>query len=233
MAKQPEILGPSRWRVFAVYPNGQQKKQPNLQVIPKPIAQNFGIKDGSEVNIRIKNEDSDISKTFVTNVFSGTEFEIPKDIFPNGKSFLCEMAFDLLALGTDDDNGSPTEIEAVRKIRISLDLKKIHILNGTTECALTGDRVTESLEAAHIFPWSMANNNQRSNIENTLLLSATAHRLYDAGLIIISDAGFVNCIFDINKSSLKSVKDRINNISAQKRKFIRLRNTEYKKVTLK
>ncbi|NDW04669.1 HNH endonuclease signature motif containing protein [Jiella pacifica] len=229
MIKQPEILGRSRWRVFAVYPNGEKKKQPRLQVIPKTIAQNFELESGSEATIFIKNENNNLFRTFNTKLFSGTEFEIPEDIFLNGNSFLCEMAFDLSGSDIESNNESPTERETLGKIRVSLKLKQFHIQQGTTECALTGDGIIASLEAAHIFPWSIANHAQRRHIENTLLLSATAHRLFDAGLINISEEGIVVCEFDISKSSLKSVKEKLGYLSPHKREFIRLRNTTHKK----
>jgi predicted restriction endonuclease len=53
-------------------------------------------------------------------------------------------------------------------------------------CCVTGLRIRECLIASHIVPWS-ADEEHRADPTNGLCLSSTFDRLFDAGLITISD----------------------------------------------
>jgi putative restriction endonuclease len=55
------------------------------------------------------------------------------------------------------------------------------------QCAMCGLTFTEALEAAHIIHWNDASPGQRMDPRNGVLLCATHHRLYDAGLITVAD----------------------------------------------
>ena len=50
----------------------------------------------------------------------------------------------------------------------------------------------EALEAAHIIPWSKASLEERLLSKNGLLLCATHHRLFDAGLLTLSPTFQIN-----------------------------------------
>jgi len=54
-------------------------------------------------------------------------------------------------------------------------------------CCVTGLRVSECLVAGHIVPWG-EDERYRADPTNGLCLSATFHRLFDAGLVAISDS---------------------------------------------
>ena len=56
-------------------------------------------------------------------------------------------------------------------------------------CAVTGSITTAAVEASHIRPWADSNNQQRLDPNNGLLLTATLHKLFDAGLISFDDFG--------------------------------------------
>ncbi|MCL2776421.1 MAG: HNH endonuclease [Polyangiaceae bacterium] len=54
-------------------------------------------------------------------------------------------------------------------------------------CAFCGFSFGAALEAAHIIPWAAASARERMNVCNGLLLCATHHRLFDAGLISVTE----------------------------------------------
>ncbi len=54
------------------------------------------------------------------------------------------------------------------------------------KCAFTELSFTSALEACHIIPWSLANENERLDIRNGILLNSLHHKLFDRGLITIS-----------------------------------------------
>ncbi|MBK2105673.1 HNH endonuclease [Francisella philomiragia] len=55
------------------------------------------------------------------------------------------------------------------------------------KCAISGITIKECLEAAHVIPWTHADDNQKLDVRNGILLSATLHRLFDAGIIKINE----------------------------------------------
>ena len=54
-------------------------------------------------------------------------------------------------------------------------------------CAISGYTSPLLLEAAHIIPWSAANEYERLDPTNGILLSVLHHRLFDAGLITVGE----------------------------------------------
>lgn len=54
-------------------------------------------------------------------------------------------------------------------------------------CAICGLRFKETLDAAHIIPWSKATHSQRLSPRNGLLLCANHHKLFDSRRICISE----------------------------------------------
>jgi putative restriction endonuclease len=57
------------------------------------------------------------------------------------------------------------------------------------QCAVTGVGLPEVLVASHIKPWAQADNSERLDAYNGLLLSANLDRLFDRGLIGFADDG--------------------------------------------
>ena len=55
------------------------------------------------------------------------------------------------------------------------------------KCSICGLSFKETLDAAHIIPWSKANPSQRISPRNGLLLCSNHHRLFDNGWIDISE----------------------------------------------
>lgn len=56
------------------------------------------------------------------------------------------------------------------------------------ECAFCGVTFVEALDAAHIHPWASALPAQRLDVRNGLLLCSNHHRLFDAGMLGITEA---------------------------------------------
>lgn len=83
-----------------------------------------------------------------------------------------------------------TQRDTVIKSRIGQGLyRKNLITKYSSKCILTGIDNKNLLIASHIKPWSVCNNNERIDIENGLLLSATMDRLFDCGLITFNNSG--------------------------------------------
>ena len=57
------------------------------------------------------------------------------------------------------------------------------------KCVITGIDHPKLLVASHIKPWSVCDNNERTDTENGLLLSANMDRLFDCGLITFNNTG--------------------------------------------
>jgi len=81
--------------------------------------------------------------------------------------------------------GDPSRKPAMRKDRKGQPIFRQQILrNYDYQCCISGDRLGELLEAAHIQPYI----DERSNHpQNGLCLLVDLHRLFDAGLITITD----------------------------------------------
>lgn len=54
-------------------------------------------------------------------------------------------------------------------------------------CAFTGLTFLQGLEAAHILPWKHSTDSQKLDVRNGLLLNSFHHKLFDAGLITITE----------------------------------------------
>jgi HNH endonuclease len=63
------------------------------------------------------------------------------------------------------------------------------MMKWNNRCSVSESNIREVLRASHIMPWSKANNAERLDPENGLLLTATLDALFDKGLISFSDDG--------------------------------------------
>ncbi len=75
-------------------------------------------------------------------------------------------------------------------------------------CCVTGLRIRECLIASHIVPWSV-DEEYRADSTNGLCLSATFDRLFDAGLITISDDLRVRVAEGLMKSKNSSTEELV------------------------
>jgi putative restriction endonuclease len=81
--------------------------------------------------------------------------------------------------------GDPSRKPAMRKDRKGQPIFRQQVLRSYGyQCCISGDKIEELLEAAHIQPYV----DERSNHpQNGLCLRVDLHRLFDAGLIAITD----------------------------------------------
>lgn len=95
------------------------------------------------------------------------------------------------------DAGSPQKISnttrtALIEARVGQGAFRSGLLSRwNSKCALTGLQSPSLLVASHIHAWSLADNAERLDIDNGLLLAAHIDRLFDSGLISFSQNGDV------------------------------------------
>lgn len=73
-------------------------------------------------------------------------------------------------------------------------------------CAVTGCGVREALRASHVKPWRAANNKERLDPQNGLLLVADLDALFDTGLISFDDDGHVLVSKDLPRNEWQKLR---------------------------
>ena len=73
------------------------------------------------------------------------------------------------------------------------------------QCAVTGFSKLDVLIASHILPWSEADNNQRLDIDNGILLSPTFDALFDRHLISFENSGKIILADKIGLDAFKRI----------------------------
>ncbi|MCD7712717.1 MAG: HNH endonuclease [Firmicutes bacterium] len=83
-----------------------------------------------------------------------------------------------------------TEKEAIIKARIGQGTYREELLKKyNSKCVMTGIDNKKLLIASHIKPWAICSNQERTDVENGLLLCANMDRLFDSGLITFDNSG--------------------------------------------
>lgn len=102
--------------------------------------------------------------------------------------------------------GHPSKKTAVRKDRKGQSRFRLGILGSyDRRCCISGDEIEELLEAAHIQPYI----DERSNHEqNGLCLRVDLHRLFDDGLITITEQMTVRVSPRLEKTTYDSFSGR-------------------------
>ena len=125
-----------------------------------------------------------------------------------------------------------TETEAIVKSRIGQDKLRKELLNKSHCCELCGINLEEILVASHIKPWKDSDNNEKLDVENTLLLCAMHDALFDKGLISFGKDGkiIISKYLDENMQALLNIHDesRINNVSERKAKYLEYHLSKHK-----
>ena len=97
----------------------------------------------------------------------------------------------------------PSEKEITRRARIHQAFFRAAVLSSYDEtCCITGLRIPQCLIASHIRPWS-TDAQFRTDPRNGLCLSATFDRLFDYGLMTITDDLYVVISNRLRKSGEK------------------------------
>ena len=96
-----------------------------------------------------------------------------------------------------------TEKERIVRSRIGQGLFKKKLLSKSCRCAICGLNIKDLLIASHCKPWAKANNKERLDVNNGLLLCPTHDALFDRGLITFKEDGEIIISEEIEKSQYK------------------------------
>lgn len=92
------------------------------------------------------------------------------------------------------------------------------------KCAVTGFNKLDILIASHIVPWADANDQERLDVDNGLLLSPTYDALFDRNLISFENNGKIILSGGIDINAYKKIgvtgKEKINNLSFHNYKYL-------------
>jgi HNH endonuclease len=101
--------------------------------------------------------------------------------------------------------GLPTTRQAEATLRVGQDLFRSKLLNYWGRCAVTGCDVSQILIASHIVPWSEANDQERMDVYNGLLLTPNVDRLFDQYLISFDEFGLIQIAPSLLIASLNAL----------------------------
>lgn len=106
----------------------------------------------------------------------------------------------------EDDVSVETETLAVGKRRIGQGKYRRDVIKlWDGKCAITGTSIQEVLIASHIVPWKDSNSLEKTDEQNSILLSALYDKLFDKYLISFDDNGRII----INKKISNEEKDSL------------------------
>lgn len=92
-------------------------------------------------------------------------------------------------------------------------------------CAVNNTSVKEILIASHIVPWSEANDQERLDVDNGLLLSPTYDALFDRHLISFDDNGLIRLSKSLNKNDISKLgisgTEKIVNLTPGNKKYLK------------
>ena len=174
--------------------------------------------DGGRYYIRPKVLNNDHAWNFIRDFALPqiSEFKITKERMPENYNFHFELKFNVKNKDFFDHNSQflihlniedikkryvegSLEYERLTKARNGHGYFKEQILKRMDCCMITGSK--EILEAAHIKPWAKANDEEKIDGFNGMLLTPNCHKLFDKGLICFQNDG------SIKKSNKISSKD--------------------------
>lgn len=102
----------------------------------------------------------------------------------------------------ENENLTKTEKEVIVKARRGQGKFRESLINKyDNRCIMTDISISQVLVASHIKPWVVCNNQERVDVNNGLLLSATYDRLFDSGLITFDINGKIKISSMISKEN--------------------------------
>lgn len=123
-----------------------------------------------------------------------------------------------------DSTLSTTEKENIVKARIGQGLFRSRLFDYWKGCAVTNCNIPWFLVASHIKPWKDANNEERTDPYNGLLLTPNFDKLFDKGYISFDIDGkiiFSHLLSSAAKQALNLSKDmHLRNVSHQHEKYL-------------
>lgn len=102
--------------------------------------------------------------------------------------------------------------------------RKSIIIRWDCKCAVTGIEKLEILIASHIVPWAEANNQERLDVDNGILLSPTYDALFDRHLISFENSGKIILSDKIDTTAYRKIgvsgNEYIKNLSQYNFKYL-------------
>ena len=95
------------------------------------------------------------------------------------------------------------EYETIVKARKGQGFFKDEVTKRMSCCLITG--ATDILEAAHIKPWSLSNDEEKIDGFNGILLTPNCHKLFDKGLITFNQKGLLIISKRLKKTSFEKL----------------------------
>ncbi len=108
-------------------------------------------------------------------------------------------------------NISQTEKQAIVKSRIGQGAFRDSLMHYWSGCSVSGCRMSDILIASHIKPWRVADNQERLNVFNGLLLLPNLDKLFDKGYISFDMQGRIlfSSFFPVDDRKLLHLTDHI------------------------
>ena len=107
----------------------------------------------------------------------------------------------------NDNTLTVTEKETIIKSRRGQGTYRKKLIDKyNSTCIITQVNIPQVLVASHIKPWAICNNDERIDVNNGLLLSATYDRLFDSGLITFDNSGKMKISTLISKENAKKLE---------------------------
>lgn len=127
-----------------------------------------------------------------------------------------------------------TTRDALIQARIGQGKFRSDVIRLWKSCAVTGCSVEGLLEAAHIAPWSSANNEERLDVHNGLLLTPNFHKLFDQLLITFNDDGPIRLSRKLANMEMRTLgvnaHSRLRFVKPQMRKYLQRHRALFSKM---
>jgi len=115
-----------------------------------------------------------------------------------------------------------TEKENLIKSRLGQGSFRRDLVNYWNGCSVTGSKQIDILIASHIKPWKDANNDERLNSFNGLLLIPTIDKLFDKGYISFNDNGEIIISEKLNNYKVLGINKKMKiKISSRHKKYLK------------
>lgn len=119
----------------------------------------------------------------------------------------------LMGIGLHQSNLSITEVIKVKNhttntmvpVRLTQRNYRKKLLKIHNQCQLCNIQNKRLLIASHIIPWRIANDYEKDDVHNGLLLCANHDRLFDTGLISFNDNGNIMISKDLKEGEYKEL----------------------------
>jgi hypothetical protein len=135
----------------------------------------------------------------------------------------------------NDESLSSTEKEQLIKARKGQGKFRDAVQVVENKCRLTGEVNPEMLRASHIKPWRVANNNERLDKNNGLMLSPHVDHLFDNGWITFDDNGKLIVSPKLKDSTLRAwhlpVEAATGSLNLEQRNYMKYHRDEIFKKT--